>query len=80
MTRATQSRVGDRRPRDPTVILWWLRHRVDTAAMPERQVAIELAMGADGEPDRRWLLVARGTEPELCLNDPAPERRAVRVH
>lgn len=56
--------------RDPTVILWWLRHRVDSEAIPERQVAIELAIGVDGGPDRTWLLLARGTDPELCLEDP----------
>jgi DNA-binding HxlR family transcriptional regulator len=30
--------------RDPTVILWWLTHRVDRHAGPDRQVAIEIAM------------------------------------
>jgi DNA-binding HxlR family transcriptional regulator len=56
--------------RDPTMILWWLRHRIRAEAVPERQVAIELAMGGDGAAVRTWLLVARGTEPELCLEDP----------
>jgi len=56
--------------RDPTVILWWLRHRVDSSALPERQVAIEFAMGGTAGEARSWLLLARGTEPELCLEDP----------
>jgi DNA-binding HxlR family transcriptional regulator len=56
--------------RDPTVILWWLRHRVDAAAVPQRPVAIEFAMGEDAQQDRSWLLIARGTQPELCLEDP----------
>lgn len=56
--------------RDPTVILWWLRHRVDAAAVPRQPVAIEFAMGEGPEQDRTWLLVARGTQPELCLEDP----------
>jgi hypothetical protein len=56
--------------RDPTVILWWLRHRVDGSALPERQVAIEFAMGGSAGEARSWLLLARGTEPELCLEDP----------
>jgi DNA-binding HxlR family transcriptional regulator len=56
--------------RDPTIILWWLRHRIRAEAVPERQVAIELAMGGDGAAARSWLLLARGTEPELCLEDP----------
>jgi hypothetical protein len=55
--------------RDPTLILWWLRHRVDTRSAPERQVALEIAMrGSDA--DRCWLLLARNTEPTLCLEDP----------
>lgn len=57
--------------RDPAVIVWWLRHRVNAAAVPERQLAIELAMrGAGGTTTRNWLLVARGAQPELCLEDP----------
>lgn len=56
--------------RDPTVILWWLRRRVDAGAVPERQIALELTLDADGEIIRTWLLLARGTEPELCLEDP----------
>lgn len=56
--------------RDPMVILWWLRHRVNAAAVPDRQLAIELAMHGDGRTTTNWLLVARGTEPELCLEDP----------
>jgi DNA-binding HxlR family transcriptional regulator len=56
--------------RDPSLIAWWLRHRVVAAATPERQVAIELSIGGQGEPFRAWLLVARRTAPELCLTDP----------
>ena len=56
--------------RDPMVIMWWLRHRVNAEAVPERQVAIELAMRGDGVSTRNWLLVARATEAELCLEDP----------
>ncbi|MEO5986598.1 MAG: transcriptional regulator, partial [Candidatus Limnocylindria bacterium] len=55
--------------RDPSVILWWLRHRVDRDAAPEQQVAIELDMRVPGG-ERTWLLVARDTEPNLCLEDP----------
>jgi DNA-binding HxlR family transcriptional regulator len=55
--------------RDPTVILWWLRHRVDPSTAPERQVALEIAMRGN-DADRCWLLLARNTEPTLCLEDP----------
>lgn len=54
--------------RDPAVILWWLRHRVDPAAAPEQQVAIE--MDIREVPDRMWLLLARGAEANICLEDP----------
>ena len=54
--------------RDPAVILWWLRHRVDPAAAPEQQVAIEVDIRE--VPERTWLLLARGAEPNVCLEDP----------
>ena len=55
--------------RDPSVIMWWLTNRVDRAAVPERQVAIQLAFrGVDAS--QCWLLVARAAEPTLCLEDP----------
>ena len=54
--------------RDPAVILWWLWHRVDPAAAPEQQVAIE--MDIREVPDRMWLLLARGAEANICLEDP----------
>jgi DNA-binding HxlR family transcriptional regulator len=55
--------------RDPSVILWWLRHRVEPSAAPPRQVAIEIAM-REASPDRVWLLVARDAQPTVCLEDP----------
>ena len=55
--------------RDPTIILWWLTHRVDVRTAPERQVALEIAMRGN-DADRQWLLLARNTEPTLCLEDP----------
>ncbi len=55
--------------RDPSVILWWLRHRIDRAAAPEQQVAIEFDMRQPGG-ERIWLLLARNSEPNLCLEDP----------
>jgi DNA-binding HxlR family transcriptional regulator len=55
--------------RDPLVILWWLRHRVDRAAAPAQQVAIEFDLH-ETRPDRTWLLLARDAEPNICLEDP----------
>jgi DNA-binding HxlR family transcriptional regulator len=55
--------------RDPTVIMWWLTNRVDVAALPSRQVVLDTAiLGADEQ--HLWLVMARGTEPTLCLEDP----------
>jgi DNA-binding HxlR family transcriptional regulator len=54
--------------RDPSVILWWLRHRVDPAAAPLQQVALEVDVRE--APERIWLLLARDTEPTVCLEDP----------
>ena len=55
--------------RDPTVILWWLTHRVDASAVPSRQVVLDLAIfGADAQ--HSWIIVARDTDPSLCLEDP----------
>lgn len=55
--------------RDPTVIMWWLTHRVDVSVVPTRQVVLDLAIfGADAQ--HSWLLMARDTEPTLCLEDP----------
>lgn len=55
--------------RDPTTILWWLRHRVTQAALPAQQVAIEITM-READPQRTWLLLSRDAEPNLCLEDP----------
>lgn len=55
--------------RDPAVVLWWLRHRLDLTALPERQTAMQFNVPLP-EADRQWLLVAAGTEPEACLEDP----------
>jgi DNA-binding HxlR family transcriptional regulator len=55
--------------RDPTLILWWLRHRIDARSLPERQVAVEFALPL-ADADRQWLLLSAGVEPELCQEDP----------
>lgn len=55
--------------RDPTVIMWWLTHRIDIRVLPERQSVIELAIFGESGP-HSWILVARGTEPTLCAEDP----------
>jgi DNA-binding HxlR family transcriptional regulator len=55
--------------RDPTVIVWWLAHRVDRSKVPARQVVLDLAIAGMDAP-RFWLVLAHDTEPSLCLEDP----------
>lgn len=55
--------------RDPSVVLWWLARRVDPAAVPARQVVVDLAIRGTDAP-HSWLVLARDTEPSLCLEDP----------
>jgi DNA-binding HxlR family transcriptional regulator len=65
--------------REPTLILWWLRHRVAVDALPAQQVALQFAL-ATGGANRQWLLLAAGVEPELCDEDPLiAEERYVHV-
>ncbi len=55
--------------RDPTVIMWWLARRVEVSAVPARQVVLDLAIfGRDAQ--HTWLLMAKDSEPSLCLEDP----------
>ena len=54
---------------DPSVILFWLQHRVDRRSLPARQVAVEFGVHPDAG-DREWLLLVAGAEPELCQEDP----------
>ena len=55
--------------RDPTVIMWWLAHRVDRAAVPPRQVVLDLAI-AGLEASHCWLVLTHGADASLCLEDP----------
>lgn len=55
--------------RDPSVILWWLRHRVDPETLPARHVVIEFSLPLEEAP-RQWLLLVAGAEAEICEHDP----------
>ena len=59
----------DMAQRDPTVIAWWLTRRADTSRVPARQVVLDLTISA-AEVHQLWLLMARGVEPTLCVEDP----------
>jgi DNA-binding HxlR family transcriptional regulator len=54
---------------DPSVVLWWLTHRVNPRAVPARQVVLDLAIfGAEAQ--HAWIVMARDNEASLCLEDP----------
>jgi DNA-binding HxlR family transcriptional regulator len=55
--------------RDPDLILWWLVHRIDTTALPQRQVVVDLEIRGTTS-GRFWLVLERGAEPSSCLEDP----------
>lgn len=55
--------------RDPSVVTWWLRHRVDAQAVPHHQVVISLEIGGQ-RSEQIWLLLEHGVEPSVCLEDP----------
>lgn len=55
--------------RDPTVIAAWLQHRARGDLGPDRPVVVELNVrGVFAAPV--WLLLARDTDPSICLEDP----------
>lgn len=55
--------------RDPDLIIWWLNHRVDAAALPGRQVV--LALDIHGTQARQfWLVLERDVGSSICIEDP----------
>lgn len=56
--------------RDPDIIRWWLAKRVDAEALPAREVVIALSMTGPRDASTAWLVLHRGAEPQLCLDDP----------
>jgi DNA-binding HxlR family transcriptional regulator len=54
---------------DPDVITFWLRHRVEGSALPDRQVVLAFHVTGRRE-SRNWLLLEHGVEPSLCVEDP----------
>ncbi len=55
--------------RDPDIILAWLTHRIEGAAIPDRRTVV--AFDITGTiATRFWLVLERGQEPSTCLEDP----------
>jgi DNA-binding HxlR family transcriptional regulator len=64
---------------DPDVITFWLTLRADPTHLPERPAVMVFDTG-DRHVPQQWLVLAQGTEPSLCLEDPLlPEDRYVHV-
>lgn len=55
--------------RDPDLITWWLTNRVDTAALPARQVVIDLDIRGS-RAKRAWLVLEPMVGPSICIEDP----------
>lgn len=55
--------------RDPDLIIWWLRHRLDSAALPARKAVIDLDIRGP-RATRNWLVLEPGVGPSLCIEDP----------
>lgn len=54
---------------DPDVIVFWLKLRVDPERQPDPRAV--LAFRSTGpRPGQAWLVLERGTEPSLCVEDP----------
>jgi DNA-binding HxlR family transcriptional regulator len=65
--------------RDPDLIVAWLKHRIDSAALPTHPVVVDLDVRGT-RSKRFWLLLEHGHDPELCNEDPRlPEERYVYV-
>jgi DNA-binding HxlR family transcriptional regulator len=54
---------------DPDVITFWLRHRVDEAALPQGQVVLAFDIRGP-RPNRAWIVLDQGVEPSICIEDP----------
>jgi DNA-binding HxlR family transcriptional regulator len=54
---------------DPDVVMLWLARRLDSEAVPDRQVVI--AFDLRGERGKRvWLVLERGARASFCFEDP----------
>jgi DNA-binding HxlR family transcriptional regulator len=64
---------------DTDVITFWLSRRADPSSLPDSAAVLEFQPnGPDSQ--RMWLVLERGVEPSLCIEDPLlPEQRYVHV-
>jgi DNA-binding HxlR family transcriptional regulator len=64
---------GDPRPeeQDPWLLLWWMRRRVNAAALPERRIVVQFDFSG-GWTGSYWLLL-ESTDVTICLQHPGFE-------
>lgn len=55
--------------RDPDIVVKWLAGRIDPVELPTQRVVIDLNIGGT-RVKRAWLVVERGVEPSICIDDP----------
>lgn len=63
-----QFAFGDPDPEelDPDLLLWWMHHRIDAGALPQKRFVVHVSFSDD--PKNYWIVVEQ--EPSLCLVDP----------
>lgn len=65
--------------RDPDIVIKWLGGRVQPNAVPEQKVVVDLNISGTSVK-RGWLVLERGVEPSICIDDPClSEERYVYV-
>jgi DNA-binding HxlR family transcriptional regulator len=55
--------------RDPDIVIRWLSDRIDSSAVPDRTVVMDLDVTGTGAR-RFWLVLEHGTPPSVCIEDP----------
>lgn len=64
---------------DPDVITFWISRRVDGKDLPQTPAVLVFQLGGSNG-QQAWLVLQRGAEPSLCLEDPLlPAERYVYV-
>jgi DNA-binding HxlR family transcriptional regulator len=58
---------------DAGVLMWDMRRRIDTAALPERRTVIQFEFAGAPDEMRRWWLVVENGKTDLCQSDPGLE-------
>ncbi len=55
--------------RDPSIITFWLSHRVDPLQLPDRSVVVAFDIRGP-RAQQQWLVLEQGASPSICAEDP----------